>query len=242
MSLPPIVDDETLIILDAATHEIPRLSPHWSAAASVLSPARAALARRTFSGIGEYTSWRDGDVEMTLRTDADEDVVLDIRTGDVMLGVVVDQNLVDARRDEQSARDIIDAASTVITRVMLDQGIETEDDALVMLGLAHDLEMRPHVAEHFDERFTLARATSRTGPTFLDGRGEWLPVDDADASLLRKGVGVVLVDRMAPLSLGRSCPPMNLHIDLATICTIDTDPMTRLRATAAWQNLRRTLP
>lgn len=242
MSLPPIIDDDTLITFDGAKYAIPTTSPHWCAALSLLAPARAALSRRTFSGIGEYTAWRAGEVEMTLRTDSDENVVLDIRTSGVMLGIVVDEGLVDARHDEQSARDILDAASTIITRSVLDQGIETKDDALIMMGLAHELELRPHIAEHFDERFCLARPTNRTGPSFLDGRGEWLSIDDEDAGLLRKGVGVVLVDRMAPLSLNRSSPPMNLHIDIATITTADIDPMTRLRAIAAWRNLRRTLP
>lgn len=241
MSLPPIVDDETLITFDDATYAIPPTSPHWSAAASVLAPARAALKRRTLSGIGDYTSWRDGDVEMTLRTDDDESVVLDIRTGDVMLGIIVDENLVDARRDEGSARDILDAASIIITRSVLGRGIETEHDALVMLGSAHDLALRKHIAECFGERFLLARPTSRSGLMFLDDAKSWCAVDDADATLLAKGLGVVLVDRMAPLSLGRSHPPMNLHIDLATITTAAVDPMMRLRAIAAWHDLRSTL-
>lgn len=241
MSLPPIVDDETLLTFDDATYAIPTTSPHWSAAASLIAPARAALDRRTFNGIGEYTAWRRGDVEITLRTDSDENVVLDIRTSDVLLGIVIDESLVDARRDEGTARDILDAASAVITRSVLGQSIETDDDALVMLGMAHDLELRPHIAEWFDEHLVLARPTSRTKPTFLDGRGEWLPVEDQDGALLRKGLGVVLVDRMAPLALDRSSPPMNLHIDLATITTADVDPMMRLRAIAAWHDLRSTL-
>lgn len=240
MTLPPIVDDGTLITFDDATYAIPTTSPHWRAAASLIAPARAALDRRTFNGIGEYTAWRRGGVEITLRTNSDEDVVLDIRTSDVLLGIVVDQSLVDARRDEGTAGDILDAASAVITRSILDQGIGTDEDALVMLGMAHDLELRPHVAEYFGERFVLSRPTNRTKPTFLDGRGEWLPIEDRDAALLRKGLGVVLVDRMAPLSLGRTSPPMNLHIDLATVCTDGNDPMTRLRAAAAWDAFRST--